>query len=128
MRINAEDPERNFFPCPGLIEGVVWPGGEGIRVDSHVFTGYRVPPWYDSLLAKVIAWGADRPQALARARQALSSLELRGIKTTVPLHQWLLQHPKLQAGEFTTTTLEQWLAARDGESSTQIPEVRRYGQ
>ncbi|WP_409160471.1 acetyl-CoA carboxylase biotin carboxylase subunit [Pectobacterium sp. B2J-2] len=128
MRINAEDPEKNFFPCPGLIEGVVWPGGEGIRVDSHVFSGYRVPPWYDSLLAKVIAWGADRPQALARARQALSGLELRGIKTTASLHQWLLQHPKLQSAEFTTTTLEQWLAERDDKSSTQIQEIRRYGQ
>lgn len=74
----------------------------------------------------MIAWGADRPQALARARQALDSLELRGIKTTAPLHQWLLQHPKLQAGEFTTTTLEQWLAERD--SSAQIQEIRRYGQ
>lgn len=128
MRINAEDPDKNFFPSPGLIEAVVWPGGEGIRVDSHVFSGYRVPPWYDSLLAKVIAWGSDRPQALSRAQQALCVLELRGIKTTASLHQWLLSLPALQSGAFTTTALEQWLAERATAVPTLKPEGRRYGQ
>ncbi|KEA51419.1 acetyl-CoA carboxylase [Mangrovibacter sp. MFB070] len=128
MRINAEDPDKNFFPCPGVIDGVVWPGGEGVRVDSHVYSGYRIPPWYDSLLAKVITWGENRPQALERARQALGSLELRGVKNTASLHKWLLSLPQLEAGEFTTTTLEQWLAERNQSASTPAGEVRRYGQ
>ncbi|MGV8346583.1 acetyl-CoA carboxylase biotin carboxylase subunit, partial [Pseudomonas aeruginosa] len=69
-RINAEDPTRNFVPSPGTVERLEWPQGEGVRVDSHLYPGYRVPPYYDSLLAKLIVHGRDRDEAFARARQA----------------------------------------------------------
>ncbi|MCV9877820.1 acetyl-CoA carboxylase biotin carboxylase subunit [Brenneria izbisi] len=112
MRINAEDPARNFFPCPGVVDKLVWPQGEGIRIDSHLFSGYRIPPYYDSLLAKLVVHGHDRQHMLARAEQALHQLRLTGITTTQSLHQWLIADPRLQAGEFDTTTLENWLQER----------------
>ncbi|MCO7262259.1 acetyl-CoA carboxylase biotin carboxylase subunit [Dickeya zeae] len=113
MRINAEDPARNFFPCPGVVTSLTWPQGPGIRVDSHVFSGYRIPPYYDSLLAKVVVSGADRSQALARAEQALRQLQIDGITTTQSLHQWLLADPRVRAGRFDTTSLENWLQERE---------------
>ncbi|PPZ39169.1 acetyl-CoA carboxylase biotin carboxylase subunit, partial [Escherichia coli] len=103
MRINAEDPARNFFPCPGVVDILVWPQGDGIRIDSHLFSGYRIPPYYDSLLAKLVVHGHDRRQMLARAEQALGQLRLTGVTTTQSLHQWLIADPRLQAGEFDTT-------------------------
>ncbi len=84
MRINAEDPEKNFFPCPGLIDGVVWPGGEGIRIDSHVFSGYRVPPWYDSLLAKVIALLGRGSSRGAGSRTPGRSIALNSVASKPP--------------------------------------------
>ncbi len=93
LRLNAEDPARNFFPSPGTVERLQWPRGAGIRVDSHLYAGYRVPPYYDSLLAKLIAHGADRREALARARQALDELRLTGMATTATLHRRLLDEP-----------------------------------
>nr|WP_113864734.1 acetyl-CoA carboxylase biotin carboxylase subunit [Brenneria salicis]NMN92314.1 acetyl-CoA carboxylase biotin carboxylase subunit [Brenneria salicis ATCC 15712 = DSM 30166]RBP67653.1 acetyl-CoA carboxylase biotin carboxylase subunit [Brenneria salicis ATCC 15712 = DSM 30166]RLM32374.1 acetyl-CoA carboxylase biotin carboxylase subunit [Brenneria salicis ATCC 15712 = DSM 30166] len=112
MRINAEDPARNFFPCPGVVDILVWPQGDGIRIDSHLFSGYRIPPYYDSLLAKLVVHGHDRRQMLARAEQALGQLRLTGVTTTQSLHQWLIADPRLQAGEFDTTALENWLQER----------------
>ncbi|QTF09453.1 acetyl-CoA carboxylase biotin carboxylase subunit [Brenneria izadpanahii] len=112
MRINAEDPDRNFFPCPGVVDKLLWPQGEGIRIDSHLFSGYRIPPYYDSLLAKLVAHGPDRRQMLARAELALRQLRLTGIVTTQSLHQWLIADPRLRAGQFDTTALEEWLKAR----------------
>jgi len=88
-RINAEDP-LSFLPSPGLITSYFAPGGPGIRVDSHIYAGYRVPPFYDSLIAKVIAYGEDRASALARMKQALEEIVIEGIKTNIPLHQKLL--------------------------------------
>ncbi|KAA8999364.1 acetyl-CoA carboxylase biotin carboxylase subunit [Affinibrenneria salicis] len=123
MRINAEDPDRGFFPCPGTLDNVIWPSGDGIRVDSHVFSGYPIPPYYDSLLAKLIVHGERREQTLARASQALTQLRLSGVKTTQPLHQWLLNDPRLLAGRFDTTALEQWLAERHTASQAALPEV-----
>ncbi|WP_192458440.1 acetyl-CoA carboxylase biotin carboxylase subunit [Musicola keenii] len=113
MRINAEDPARNFFPCPGVVEKIVWPQGDGIRIDSHLFNGYKVPPYYDSLLAKLVVYGEDRPQTLNRAEQALRQLRISGVTTTQSLHQWLLADSRLRAGRFDTTSLEQWLLADD---------------
>ncbi len=112
MRINAEDPARNFFPCPGVVESLGWPQGEGVRVDSHLYPGYRVPPYYDSLLAKIIVYGRDRAEAFARARQALADTELTGMATTLSLHRWLLADARVQAAQFDTGTLETWLAER----------------
>jgi acetyl-CoA carboxylase biotin carboxylase subunit len=108
-RINAEDP-RTFAPWPGLITEYHPPGGAGIRVDSGVFGGWRVPSCYDSLLAKIIAWGADRAQALARMRIALEELVVDGIRTNIPLHRALLLDPDVQAGLISTRTIEELTA------------------
>lgn len=96
-RINAEDP-KTFMPSPGLVH--LWhpPGGPGIRIESHVYSGYRVPPYYDSMIGKIIAHGSDRPIAIARMRSALSEVVIEGIKTNVPLHQEILAHSAFQAG------------------------------
>ncbi len=96
-RINAEDP-RSFLPSPGTVD--LWhpPGGPGIRVESHLYSGYRVPPYYDSLVAKLIAHGEDRPAALARMSAALAELVVEGIKTNTPLHREILQHSAFRAG------------------------------
>lgn len=112
MRLNAEDPARDFFPSPGTVEQLGWPQGEGIRVDSHLYSGYRVSAYYDSLLAKLIVHGKDRDQALARARQAVAATTLTGMATTLPLHAQLLEQPWLQSAAFNTGTLETWLAER----------------
>jgi len=104
-RVTAEDPVT-FTPNPGRITSYLPPGGLGVRVDGHCFPGYVVPPYYDSLLAKVIVHGADRPEALARMRRALDELVLDGIRTTVPFHARLLAHPGFAAGDYATTFLE----------------------
>lgn len=112
MRINAEDPARNFFPSPGLVEELAWPQGEGIRIESHLFVGYRVPAYYDSLLAKLVVHGRDRAEAFARAEAALDDTRLTGMATTLPLHRLLLADLAVRAGRFDTATLEPWLVER----------------
>jgi acetyl-CoA carboxylase biotin carboxylase subunit len=114
-RINAEDPE-NFMPCPGLIQGFHVPGGPGIRVESHIYDGYRVPPNYDSMIAKVIAHGQDRNMAIARMRVALDEVVLNGIKSNVPLHKWLFCDPGFLEGSFNIHYLEKRLAERASAS------------
>jgi acetyl-CoA carboxylase biotin carboxylase subunit len=96
-RINAEDP-KTFMPSPGLV--TLWhaPGGPGVRIDSHVYSGYKVPPFYDSMIGKLIAHGHDRDAAFARIRNALTEIVIEGIKTNVPLHQEIFQHAAFQAG------------------------------
>jgi len=112
-RINAEDSDQDFAPCPGQVRRYHAPGGPGIRVDSHLQAGYVVPPYYDSLLAKVVAWGRDRGEAIARMRRALNEMEIDGIKTTIPFHLGLLHHPAFLAGEVHTRFVEsQLLGAR----------------
>jgi len=111
-RINAEDP-KNFRPSPGLIEGFHAPGGPGIRVDTHVYDGYRVPPNYDSMIGKIIAHGGSRDAAIARMRVALDELVLDGIKTNVPLHKWLLRDPGFVKGGFNIHYLEKRLDEHD---------------
>ncbi len=96
-RINAEDP-KTFMPSPGLIHLWHAPGGPGIRVESHVYSGYKVPPYYDSMIGKIVAHGNDRPTAIARMRNALTEIVIDGIKTNVPLHQEIFQHSAFQAG------------------------------
>ncbi len=105
-RINAEDPERNFAPSPGAITIYHPPGGPGVRLDTHVYAGYRVPPFYDSLLAKVIVHGSSREEALARMRNALSSFVLEGVHTTIPFLLQVLDHPEFVAGDIDTKFLE----------------------
>ncbi len=89
-RINAEDPANQFMPSPGLVTDYQPPGGIGIRVDGYIYTGYTVPPHYDSLVAKLIATGRDRDEAIARLKRALSEFKIEGIKTTIPLHQKII--------------------------------------
>ncbi len=110
-RINAEDPST-FMPTPGLIQRWEVPGGFGVRVDSHVTTGYRVPPYYDSMVAKVITHGATREEAMARMRLALSEMIVEGISTNIPLHREILDDPAFQAGGVDIHHLERWLQQR----------------
>jgi acetyl-CoA carboxylase biotin carboxylase subunit len=105
-RVNAEDPSRNFQPSPGQITAYHPPGGPGVRVDTHVYAGYTVPPYYDSLLAKVIVHGRDRAEALVRMGQALDSFILEGITTTIPFLSRLIHHPDFVAGKVDTRFLE----------------------
>jgi acetyl-CoA carboxylase biotin carboxylase subunit len=110
-RINAEDPEHDFRPSPGRITAFHAPGGPGIRIDTHVYAGYSVPPYYDSLLGKLIAYGSTRDEALGRAYQALEEFIIEGVKTTVPFLREVLKHPDFVAGEFDTHFLERWRQA-----------------
>jgi acetyl-CoA carboxylase, biotin carboxylase subunit len=106
-RINAEDPKHNFRPAPGRITGWLPPGGPGVRIDSHVYTGYEIPPFYDSLIGKLIVWGVDRDAALRRLRRALSECAITGIPTTIDFHLALLDRPEFQRGEVYTKFVEQ---------------------
>lgn len=108
-RINAEDPDRDFSPNPGLVTRYLAPGGPGIRVDSHLYDGYQVPPYYDSLLAKIVTWGATREEAIARMLRALGELKVDGLKTTAPFHERLLAHDAFRNGQIHTTFVEQLL-------------------
>ena len=112
-RINAEDWAHGFRPSPGRIDRVVLPVGDGIRVDTHVQGGSLVPPFYDSLLAKLVVHGTDRADALARARTALELLRIDGVTTTVPVHRALLADPEFAAGGVDTTFFERFLRAHD---------------
>ena len=105
-RINAEDPDRNFAPSPGTVQTFHPPGGPGVRLDTHVYAGYRVPPFYDSLLAKLIVHGSTREEALARMRIALSSFVVEGVHTTIPFLLRVLDHPDFIAGDVDTKFLE----------------------
>jgi acetyl-CoA carboxylase, biotin carboxylase subunit len=106
FRINAEDTEHDFRPQAGTIESYLPPGGPGVRMDSHLYSGYEVPPYYDSLLGKLIVWGPDRNAAIARARVALDELVVDGVVTNVPLHRALLGDKTFLDGEFTTNLLD----------------------
>jgi acetyl-CoA carboxylase, biotin carboxylase subunit len=105
-RVNAEDPFRNFQPSPGTITVYHPPGGPGVRVDTHIYAGYTVPPHYDSLLAKVIVHGNTRDEALARMRQALDSFIIEGVTTTIPFLRRVIEHPDFEAGRVDTKFLE----------------------
>jgi acetyl-CoA carboxylase biotin carboxylase subunit len=106
LRINAEDPEHEFRPSAGLVERYLPPNGPFVRMDSHLYAGYEVPPYYDPLLGKLIVWGPDRPSAVARARAALDELVLDGIVTNVPFHRALLRNDVFLEGAFTTNLLD----------------------
>lgn len=109
-RINAEDPYNNFQPCAGRIALYYAPGGRGVRVDSHAYSGYTIPPHYDSMIGKLIGVGSSRKSALARMSRALSEYILEGIKTTIPFHIQILKHPDFKAGRYDTGFVERLLA------------------
>jgi acetyl-CoA carboxylase biotin carboxylase subunit len=98
VRVTAEDPDHDFRPSAGIISDVHWPGGPGIRVDSHVYAGYRIPPNYDSLIAKIIAWAPTRQEAIARMERALRETVIEGVKTTVPFHLKVLDNAFFRRG------------------------------
>ena len=116
-RINAEDPEKNFMPCPGNIELYYAPGGRGIRIDSHAYAGYPIPPNYDSMIAKVIATASSRSACIGRMSRALSEYMITGIKTTIPFQQAIMQNSFFRDGKYHTGFVEQLL--RDG-----VPMIR----
>ncbi len=113
VRINAEKLP-NFSPCPGKITQYHAPGGLGVRMDSAIYDGYRIPPYYDSLIGKLIVHGRDRPEALARLHRALGELIVDGVDTTIPLFRALLAEPDIQAGDYSIHWLEKWLARQFG--------------
>jgi acetyl-CoA carboxylase biotin carboxylase subunit len=113
-RINAEDPET-FAPSPGTIKGFHAPGGMHVRVDSGLYVGYKVPPYYDSMIAKLIVYGSSRERCIMRLRRALEEMVIDGVKTTIPLHQKLINEPDFLAGNYTIKWLEEWLAREAGE-------------
>ncbi len=112
VRITAEDPERDFAPRAGRIEQLIWPGGPGIRIDSHAFAGYVVPPHYDSLIGKIIAWGVDRAQAIERLDRALRETIVTGVPTPIPVLRRVLQHPDFRAACHSTTFLAELLGGQ----------------
>ncbi|HEY9818670.1 MAG TPA: acetyl-CoA carboxylase biotin carboxylase subunit [Candidatus Obscuribacterales bacterium] len=108
-RINAEDPEHNFRPSPGRISGYLPPGGPGVRMDSHVYTDYEIPPYYDSLIGKLIVWAPDRPSAIQRMRRALRECAITGLPTTISFHQKIMESPQFIQGEVYTNFVEQFM-------------------
>jgi acetyl-CoA carboxylase biotin carboxylase subunit len=121
VRINAEDPAKGFAPNPGIITALGVPGGNGVRFDSMLYAGYTVPPFYDSLLGKLIVHDEDRASAMARLDRALGELTVEGLATTKPLHQALVRDPDVQAGRFHTAWLEPWLASHNAALAASEP-------
>ena len=107
-RINAENPFMNFVPSPGVITTLHTPGGHGVRVDSHVYSGYRIPPNYDSMVGKLITVAQTREEAIAKMHRALSEYVIEGVKTTIPFHLKLMQNEQFKAGDYTTKFMETW--------------------
>ncbi len=114
-RINAEDPDRNFQPCPGNIDLYYAPGGRGIRIDSHAYAGYPIPPHYDSMIAKVIATASSRRACIARMERALDEYMITGIKTTIPFQQKIMRNPDFLRGEYSTGFVEKFLSEGAGK-------------
>ena len=108
-RINAEDPENNFRPCPGKIETLHFPGGHGVRLDTHVYSGYTIPSYYDSMIAKLITTAQTREEAINKMKRALDEFVIEGIKTTIPFHRKLMDNPDFISGNYTTKFMEDYL-------------------
>jgi acetyl-CoA carboxylase biotin carboxylase subunit len=113
-RINAEDPEYNFRPHPGRISGYLPPGGPGVRMDSHVYTDYEIPPYYDSLIGKLIVWGPNREAAIRRMKRALRECAITGVPTTIGFHQKIMETPEFREGEVYTNFVEQMMQRSRG--------------
>jgi acetyl-CoA carboxylase biotin carboxylase subunit len=112
-RINAEDPLNDFRPSPGKITEYHEPGGHGIRIDTHVYAGYTIPPYYDSMISKLITVAQTREEAITKMERALGEYIIEGVKTTIPFHQKLMQHPKFRDGKITTNFLDEWDYKKD---------------
>lgn len=112
-RINAEDPDRNFLPAPGEISGYITPGGFGVRVDSHVYSGYKIPPYYDSLISKVMCWAPTREEARRRMYRALKEYVITGVKTTLPFYQELIEDEVFISGNFDTGFMNTYKQKKD---------------
>ncbi len=110
-RINAEDPDNNFAPSPGTVTKCIVPGGPGVRVDSHVCAGYRIPPNYDSMIGKLLVWADTREEAIVRMRRALDEYVIEGVKTNISLHRRILRNAYFVRGEYTTSFLDEMLSA-----------------
>ena len=121
-RINAEDPSRDFRPSPGTVRSAVWPSGEGVRVDTHIFSGARIPPFYDSLMAKIIVHAADRPAALERMRRALAATHIEGVATNLAFHAGVLTDPEFERGGVDTSYVPRFL-----ERHLQLQEAKAHG-
>jgi acetyl-CoA carboxylase, biotin carboxylase subunit len=122
-RIYAEDPDRGFLPSPGLIRALRTPAGPGIRDDGGVSAGFEIPVFYDSMISKLVGWGADRAEAIARLRRALPEYRVVGVKTTIPFFRWLLEDRAFLEGRFDTTYLDRVLTERQGRSFTSCGEA-----
>ena len=109
FRVNAEDPDNGFMPSPGVISALETPGGPGVRVDSAVYAGYEIPPFYDSMIGKLVIWGRDREEAISRSRRALGEYRIEGLNTTIPLHARLLAEEAFISGRYDTAYLERLL-------------------
>jgi acetyl-CoA carboxylase biotin carboxylase subunit len=107
-RINAEDPDKGFLPNPGRISEYLPAGGIGVRVDSAAYTGYTIPPYYDSMIGKLIVWAPTRNEAIARMIRALSEFHIEGVKTTIPFHLKVLDHEKFRSGDVSTRFVEEY--------------------
>ena len=107
-RINAENPEKDFMPNPGTITGYVTPGGFGVRVDSHAYQDYSIPPYYDSMIGKLICWGRTRNEARRRMYRALKEYVITGVETTLPFHQAIIEDPVFMSGKFNTGFIEEF--------------------
>jgi len=108
-RVNAEDPSNNFMPCPGKIEQLNLPGGYGVRIDTHIYPGYKISPYYDSMVAKIICHGKNREEAIRTMRRALEEFHVSPIKTTIPLHLDILKNSKFLEGNISTHFLEKMI-------------------
>jgi acetyl-CoA carboxylase biotin carboxylase subunit len=108
-RINAEDPAKDFSPTPGKITQLMVPGGPGVRVDSGVYPGYVIPPFYDSMVAKLIAWGTNRREAIERMKRALDEFVIEGIKTTIPFHKTVMRNKQFLNGQYTTDFVNKYM-------------------
>ncbi len=117
-RINAEDPTRSFRPCPGKITALNIPGGPGIRVDTHIYQGYTIPPYYDSLIAKLIAWGRDRDEAIARMLRALDEFVVEGVETTISFHKKVLAMEQFVGSNVHTKWVEEFMEREAAKAAT----------
>jgi acetyl-CoA carboxylase biotin carboxylase subunit len=127
VRLNAEDPAKNFLPFPGTVSALSVPGGPGVRFDTLLYPGYTIPPFYDSLLGKLIVWAEDRPRALARLKRALGELKIEGVKTTAPLFLALVDDEDVRRASVHTRWLEGWLARPRAETKGEAKGEARAG-
>ncbi|MBQ3641403.1 acetyl-CoA carboxylase biotin carboxylase subunit [bacterium] len=115
-RINVEDPDNNFIPAPGEINGYIAPGGFGVRVDSHIYSGYKVPPYYDSLISKVMCWAPTREEARRRMYRALKEYAITGVKTTLPFYQELIEDKTFISGKFDTGFMDNYMSKKEAQN------------